>query len=56
MPTVAYYDDEQNTEEYTHLLFTELVHERLVEQEGREVVESDPNLEFMYAIILFYLT
>ena len=47
MPTVAYYSDE-DTETYTNLLFTELVHEQLVAERGEEVVESDPNLEFMY--------
>lgn len=46
MPAVAYYSDD-DTEQYTNLLFTELVHERLLEQEGRDVVESDPNLDFM---------
>lgn len=54
MPTVAYYSDD-DTEQYTNLLFTELVHERLLEQEGREVVESDPNLEFMYVFLLFFI-
>lgn len=47
MPAVAYYSDE-DTEAYTNLLFTELVHEQLVEKEGQDAIESDPNLEFMF--------
>mgnify|MGYP007002773831 CR=1 FL=1 len=47
MPTAVYYSETEDTELYTNLLFTELVHERLVEQEGEEAVESDPNLGFL---------
>ena len=55
MPTVAYYSDE-DTEAYTNLLFTELVHEQLVEREGVEVVESDPNLEFMCVALVHFFS
>lgn len=47
MPTVAYYSDE-DTETYTNLLFTELVHEQLVADRGEEEIENDPSLEFLF--------
>ena len=46
MPIAAYYTDE-DTETYTNLLFTELVHEQLVADLGEEEIENDPNLEFL---------
>ena len=47
MPSVAYYSDE-DTETYTNLLFTELVHEQLVADHGLEEIENDPSLEFLF--------
>lgn len=52
MPIAAYYTDE-DTETYTNLLFTELVHEQLVADLGEEEIENDPNLEFIKSLFIY---